>query len=733
MIRKITILGPACYKQTATLETEKNIILIYGLNGSGKSTLSEYLRNLNNPRYSNCAIEPTLDTDTEEILVYNENYVQEVFYSSETQKGIFSLSKENSDARKKIDSAIIELRDLSSKADKQSELFRKLSEGWDDIKNSFYNRFWEIKKQYSGGDRVLEYCLDGLKGSKEALANHLINLPNPIEPISYTIEELRDEIQRLNEFKGTQLPKIPYIEFNASEIETASIFREVITGNKNSRVANLIDKLQNSDWVKTGMNYETNGICPFCQRPYTEDILALLKEYFNEDYERALSDIRNKGMLYSSSIDNLPSINFSQIAILSHLAVPFEQAINSYISILRSNLNKIREKYKSPSLIIELEDSSIQLKAVNDVLSQANTIIEDFNKRVSKISQELLLIKNKFWNLLRNRYAQSITDFTNQQTNYTKKLQEIKTSEKRFRDMMAIVRSFIEEEQKNIINIDDAIEHINSMLIDMGIMDFRIVKCNNEDGLYRIVRENASQSIFRTLSEGERTIISVLYFIETCQGLLDKTSSHKKRVIVIDDPVSSLSNMYVFNIGRLIRSVFYPELVKDRETEQFTVLPKFEQVFILTHSLYFFYEMTEMSEEKRHASQSLFRVSKNEQGSKIETMRYEHIQSDYHAYWMTIRDSDANPALIANCMRNIIEYFFNFVEKRDLNNVFSLEIFKNPKYQAFQRYINRESHSLGQNIYDFKEFDYTIFMDALKKVFTTMGYEKHYNKMMKIK
>lgn len=733
MIRKISILGPACYKQTATLETEKNINLIYGLNGSGKSTLSEYLRNLNNPIYSNCTIEPILDTDTEEILVYNENYVQDVFYSSETQRGIFSLSKENSDARKKIDSAIIELKGLSSKADKQSELLSKLSEEWDAVRDSFYNRFWQIKKQYSGGDRVLEYCLEGLKGSKEALANHLINLPNPREPIEYTIEELRDEIQRLNEFKGTQLPQVPYIEFNASKIETAPIFREVITGNKNSRVANLIDKLQNSDWVKIGMNFDTNGICPFCQRPYTEDILVLLKEYFNEDYERALADIRNKGILYSSAIETLPSITFSQIAILNHLAIPFEQALNSYIETLRSNLNKIREKYKSPSLIIELEDSSIKLKAVNDILSQANAVIEDFNKRVSKISQELLLIKTKFWNLLRNTYAQSITDFTNQQSNYAKKRQEIETAEKGFKDRMSIVREHIEEEQKKIINIDDAIDHINSMLIDMGIIDFRIVKCDNEDGLYRIVRDNATKSIFRTLSEGERTIISVLYFIETCQGLLDKTSSHKKRIVVIDDPVSSLSNMYVFNIGRLIRSVFYPELVKDKENEQFIVSPKFEQVFILTHSLYFFYEMTEMSEEKRHASQSLFRVSKNEQGSKIETMRYEHIQSDYHAYWMTIRDSDANPALIANCMRNIIEYFFNFVEKRDLNNVFNLEIFKQPKYQAFQRYINRESHSLGQNIYDFKEFDYAIFIDALKKVFTTMGYEKHYNKMMKIK
>lgn len=46
MIKKITILGPACYKQTAILETDKNINLIYGLNGSGKSTLSEYLRSI---------------------------------------------------------------------------------------------------------------------------------------------------------------------------------------------------------------------------------------------------------------------------------------------------------------------------------------------------------------------------------------------------------------------------------------------------------------------------------------------------------------------------------------------------------------------------------------------------------------------------------------------------------------------------------------------------------------
>lgn len=74
----------------AVFETDKNINLIYGLNGSGKSTLSEFLRKRTDNEYAECSISPLLDEDTEEILVYNENYVNDVFYSSDTQK-VFSL------------------------------------------------------------------------------------------------------------------------------------------------------------------------------------------------------------------------------------------------------------------------------------------------------------------------------------------------------------------------------------------------------------------------------------------------------------------------------------------------------------------------------------------------------------------------------------------------------------------------------------------------------------------
>ena len=45
-------------------------------------------------------------------------------------------------------------------------------------------------------------------------------------------------------------------------------------------------------------------------------------------------------------------------------------------------------------------------------------------------------------------------------------------------------------------------------------------------------------------------------------------------------------------------------------------------------------------------------------------------------------------------------------------------------------YINRESHSLGQNIFDYKEFDYEEFKSAFKELFKLANYEEHYNKMM---
>ena len=122
---------------------------------------------------------------------------------------------------------------------------------------------------------------------------------------------------------------------------------------------------------------------------------------------------------------------------------------------------------------------------------------------------------------------------------------------------------------------------------------------------------------------------------------------------------------------------------------------------------------------------------KNNDGSQIFDMKYREIQNDYHSYWHIIKDERQPPALIANCMRNIIEYFFSFIEKKDLNDVFQKKELQENRYQASRRYIDRESHSDWQNIFDFKEFNYNDFKDALGLVFKESGYAEHYEEMIK--
>ena len=86
MIKKITIGGVNSFKKSTCLETDKKVNLIYGLNGSGKTTISDYLSNLDDDKFKLCDIEG-FDKSQQKILVYNQKFVRENFYSTNIQSG----------------------------------------------------------------------------------------------------------------------------------------------------------------------------------------------------------------------------------------------------------------------------------------------------------------------------------------------------------------------------------------------------------------------------------------------------------------------------------------------------------------------------------------------------------------------------------------------------------------------------------------------------------------------
>ena len=723
MISKIVIKGVASYRKEAILVTDKRINLLYGLNGTGKSTFSEFLYDHTGLRFSQCRIEGLDDNNT--VLVYNQKFVQDTFYEPQGIHGIFTLSKGNAEAQKVIDNASAEVKKLTEQKKKIEE--NRIKDGKKHLSDieEHKKQVWKIKTEYAGGDRVLEFCLDGLKGNKDTLFNHLISIENPEGKIDYSIDDLKNEAQQLQgEVQSRQLLSKAIV--NVEDIEKSELLSKVIVGNKNSTVASMIEKLGNSDWVNIGIKYVhidgNKGVCPFCQQEtITQNFLEAISAYFDESYNQEKTQIEQMISRYDTEIKKVTNFlnTIKEDISLEKKKNELEILSSNLTSVSEQNLNILREKIKTPSIPVALQPIKEIIESINSIIENANREIDLYNQKIANIKDFKSKIRDRFWQLMRNDFNSIIDLYIANEKAYE---QSDKNLQKEIQTKIFEINTknkLIEENRKKTVNIDEAVENIKNGLIDLGITDFTIEKYSEKEALYRLKRDNSDEDVFKTLSEGEKMVISFLYFIELCKGESTAEKASNEKIVVIDDPISSLSHIYVFNIGRLIHN-------------EFLRTDKYDQLFILTHSLYFFYELTNTKHKERNETQNLFRICKSTESSYFEDMKYEDIQNDYHAYWHIIKDENQAPALIANCMRNVIEYFFNFVEKQDFAQVFQKSELQETRYMAFNRYMNRESHSKGQNIFDIKEFDYSSFREAFKKVFEIEGYIDHYNKMMGI-
>lgn len=731
MITKIEIENIPPFKKKIILETNQKVNLIYGLNGTGKTTLSNLLYTKNQTDTIGFKVDYDI-ADPHEIITYNQKFVKDNFYESSEIKGIFSLSKDNKDAQKAIDKANKEKELLQEKRNNNNIELKRISSEQKNADSIIQDKVWEIKTKYSGATSSFDYCLAGLKGDKKKLYDYIYQIQKSEEPPKRTIEEIQFDINTLQQENISPLTLLSKYELLLNEIENNPIFSKVIVGNENSSVSHLIDTLKNSDWVSQGIKFidtSTHGEyqqCPFCQqKTITDDFVKELETYFGGQYEKDIALLKILLEQYQRECAKIVFYDNFENSILSSLKLTYETTYHTLVSIFESNVKAIERKIINPSLPVQLSMSIEHIKTMNGVIEEANKKIQEYNQRIIQKETTLNELKKEFWILMRWKYD---SDLIKHATTINKINELINAIDKNNNELDANIKeqnNIIEECQRKTINIEDAIGNINSALMDMGISDFKIIK--HSDNLYKLSREGQDGNIFESLSEGEKMIISLLYFIERCKGKFEKEEIERKKIIVIDDPISSLSHIYVYNVGRLIIQEFTDADISNKN------VCKYEQVFILTHSLYFFYEMAIIKRKDKEDSnnQKLFRIQKNQQGSHILEMKYSEIQNDYQSYWMIIKDTNSAPVLIANCMRNIIEYFFAFIEKQELSNVFQKKELNLPRFRAFNRYINRESHSLGHNIFDIKEFNYDDFKEAFKLVFELTGYEKHYKKMMK--
>jgi len=727
MLTEIKLNGFASFKHETCLRTDKPINFVYGLNGTGKSSLTRYLAHRDEPKYAQCSITPAIDPDKEEILVYNQDYISETFVDKDRQNGVFTLSKQNKKAYDAIQKATQKLAELDVQDKAIEEAQKKSDATLATAESQAKDKLWELKTKYSGGDRVLDYCLEGYKGSKVSLFTKVKETEIKPDEALRPIETLKQDLIQLTAVEGQSYPLLPEVPNLPIKEEDVSLLKKVIVGNQESTISDVMDEFANAAWVRTGIQYidKDGHRCPFChQETITEDFLKELKNYFDESYEH---DIQALQLLEQTLNDTLarvaPDTGFEDIPIIAPLREKYLLAFQDFKAALTASLATVRLKIERPNIEHEFTTCQEEVNAVNTIITEANKQIAEFNARVAKLPEVKESIKEEFWKFQRREYDTTLSTYEIAVKAQKKDTAENNKKKEDVEKQRKQQRYIIAANQKEVVNIDEAITHINNNLQSIGITDFHIVKCEGESA-YRISRaEEGEERVFNTLSEGEKMLISFLYFIETCTGRPAADAPDKKKIIVIDDPISSLSHIHVFNVSCLLREKFIDKVDGKHP---------FEQVFILTHSLYFFYEVVYRKKETRDECEKLFRVAKNAEGSYIEEMKYSEVRNDYEAYWSVINDPETSPALLANCMRNILDYFFGFVDRLEFNNIFNIPELKDVRFTAFNHYMNRESHNGPENISDYKEINYVDFHDALKLVFEKTGFGKHYKKMRKV-
>ncbi|ENU2456885.1 AAA family ATPase [Shigella flexneri] len=718
------------YKKDAftILNLEKRVNILYGQNGCGKSTISNYFYDSTHTDYNEC--ECTL-LDNYKPLVYNTKFIEDNFYNAQEQKGVFTLSKENADIEKQLIEKEAIKQQLTEQYRQKKGVLLKLEAEMEKKENEYIESIW--KKTEPIRNSVLKTLMKGKVGYKRPFFE-MIKSSSPITFIN--LNDIAKEYSILLENRNNETALITPLHPYIPSIDDVNTLATPIIDTSNSYLSETINKLHNLDWVKKGKEHYLDGsTCPFCQeKTISHEFLNALKSIFDESYSKKvkqLSDIKSvyeKNTIYHfNEIQN----NISSCALINEKD---KENIISNIKILQNiaekNLINIIDKINNPSTCVTLEIDKELENHVQESIGAVNKKIRDINDKVKKLKEYENKIGKQVWGALHAFCSDDLENLSKHKEKFfdiKKKVHdELNNIEQQGKENNLTIKAL----RDKISNIDSTIDSINTHLKNLGISGFCIEKHAERKDMYIISRlgHTKNQNVYRSLSEGEKTLITFLYFLECCKGKTDKNDTDSRDIfIVIDDPISSLSQNYVYDIA----SIIHHHIIKNELTKK---------VLILTHNLYFFHELIKLSPKSREdklfkKNYYLGRVTKND-FSIITEIQKNSIQNEYQSLWQILKDAKdgkANKIIIPNIMRNILEYYFAFVHRTDALQDELTKLARddsNSDFKAFYRYINRGSHSDAVNITDMGDIDPDKYLKQLRTIFSATGDEMHYLKMM---
>jgi wobble nucleotide-excising tRNase len=703
---------------------------IFGSNGSGKTTITRVIAD--EASFPTCRL--TWKNGTKlQTMVYNSDFISQNFSQFDELKGIFTLGEKNVETLSKIADASEELNTIKDNIGK----FERTLMGEEDdgggkqgelltLKNEFKEKCW---KAYEKHKVELEQAFKGYKHNKESFKNKVILEK---DTNSETIQSLEALEERAKTVYGPPPAKQQLISSMDAENliahESNPILKKRVIGKEDVDIAAMIDKLGNSDWVREGRTfYEMNDrVCPFCQQRTTTAFAQSLNEYFDDTFQRDTGAIDDLRASYKADSERLQQQITAVIATKSMFLNNEKLQVDKDLldSKITINMQHLLAKKSEPSKIVELEPISSIVSSIEELIEAANLQVTEHNATVDNLAHEQEKLTAQVWKyLVEEDLKDDLTECSRKLQPINKAIENIKKKLATEKEQMLAKEQEIQNLERNTTSIQPTVYAINGLLSSFGFRGFSLAVADNGIS-YKLIRADGADAK-ETLSEGEKNFVTFLYFYHLLKGSDSETGITRDRIVVFDDPVSSLDSNILFIVSNLVRGLF---------GELRNGAGHIKQIFVFTHNVYFYKEVTFDPRRGNNAmnEETFWVVRKPDLESKLEKHDSNPVKTSYELLWSEVRRPDRSNLTIQNTLRRILENYFKILGGVDPDTICT-------KFEGNEKlvctslfsWINDGSHfALDDDYLSINDWTVDTYLKVFRDVFDKSGQLGHYEMMM---
>ena len=441
-----------------------------------------------------------------------------------------------------------------------------------------------------------------------------------------------------------------------------------------SQFAQFINSIKAIDWVREGhehfSNTESKGTCPYCQQALPIDFQTEIEKVFDAQYDKSIrilndyrATYRSNGLAIWQTLKNNKENALSKIS-----SEAYDDKVETYVSLMQLNIAEIDKKIKEPSIVVSLENTETILSEINNLISDFNRLVKTNNDIVNNQKANQKQCTEDIW-----KHIAFVTGDDVKAYKAEKKILDDEIAALTMTCIAAKAESFklagnIRDLSKTVVTTQKAIDNINQLLKESGFEGFNIQENTSVPNTYCVVRDNGE--LVTRLSEGERNFIAFMYFYQLVKGSMRNDGTNIGKIVVIDDPVSSMDSTALFIVSSLIREMVditlnnYDLEYGSNAIQGFYI----KQMFVLTHNAYFHREIT-YNLVKNFEQVNFYLINKTDNKSSIrlcteqnpempsEKQNYNPVQNSYSALWEEYREVKRFVPLM-NVIHRILDYYF---------------------------------------------------------------------------